>query len=171
MARHCAGRSGCRRSSWREWSTRRKRSRAGGWHAAEAGSGLGWVLGAQRLGDPLQQIRRRVEPAQLLLHFLHETRFELVFRGTSLALGEMILDQPDLVLGQLPVDVVLEPPEELFAVEAVACSHFFFSPVTSLTMPSSRAMFHSAFCSMRRPRCSRERTVPTGRSRTAAISL
>src|SRR5215204_1495290 len=128
-------------------------------------------LTLQHAEDPRLQRRRNVDLAKLRTHAAQHARLEVEFPRTPRADLEVLVHQRRLLGGKLTIEVVIEAAKSLLARIAVERRHRSSSRcVNSLTIPDSSARHHKAFCSILRPRCRRERTVPTGTSSTSAIS-
>src|SRR5262249_21337983 len=121
--------------------------------------------------DPAHEIGRRGDVAQLVADARQEARLERVLRRAHGAALEVLAHELGLVRGELAVHVVVQAAEQLLAGEAMGPAHDSLSDAArAATIPASCAISHNAFCSIRRPRWSRERTVPTGQSSISAIS-
>src|SRR5690606_13402724 len=136
-----------------------------------AGSGRRHEAGAQHrdLGayPHAERLGRRLAagaPQQLL-----DAALELGLAEAGRALLEVRAQPAGVDLGDLGVDVLLEALERLLAPALLA--HRLLAHRPSLTSPSSRAWSASSVRSCRRPRCSRDITVPIGVSMISAISL
>src|SRR6185437_13374305 len=148
------------------WATRDGRA-AGG----DRSSRLALLLGARKLRqNPGDQPRRRFELPQLPLQSVQHAGLEIELAGAPGADLQVLLDNFRFLRGEPAIEEVIEQAERLLAVGSAQPGHASASLGLSPTIPSSSATCQSAFCSIFRPRCRRERTVPTGHSRIRAIS-
>src|SRR5689334_8083655 len=120
----------------------------------------------QRSQDPRLQRLRQVDLAKLLANAPQHARLEVELARTTRAGVQVLVYERHLLRRKLAVQVIVETSERFLAGIAIEVRHVSPSRcVSSVTTPDSSARYHSAFCSIFRPRCKRERTVPTGTSR------